>query len=177
MKFLKIIRNIIIGILFVVFFAFAIGMTVLMLNVNDYGLTQFGDTTLLYLTENISSKNFKKGDLVLIEKPLFEEVKVGDELFVYRVARNGSVTVEVGIVGDIHEEDSAISYENGATFGEQLIIGHAGNKYEKIGSYLGIIQSQWGFLFIILVPCFLIFIYQLYALIVEIKYGKYEMRD
>ena len=35
-------------------------------------------------------------------------------------------------------------------------------------------ESKWGFLFIVLVPCFLIFIYEVYALIIEIKYGAEE---
>ena len=44
----------------------------------------------------------------------------------------------------------------------------------NIGKILSVIESKWGFLFIILVPNFFIFIYQLYALIVRIKYDKDE---
>ena len=41
----------------------------------------------------------------------------------------------------------------------------------KVGSVLSLLQSKWGFLFTVLVPCFLIFIYEVYSLIIEIKYG------
>ena len=34
------------GVLMVVFFAFALSITILVLNYNEYGLTQFDDTTL-----------------------------------------------------------------------------------------------------------------------------------
>ena len=47
-------------------------------------------------------------------------------------------------------------------------------KYEKIGTFLSVVESKWGFLFIVLVPSFLIFIYEVYSLIIEIKYGKDE---
>jgi len=177
MKVLKVIKNIIIGILFIAFFSFAIAMTVLMLNVNSMGLTQFGDRTLVYIRGSVASENYNSGDLVIVEKPPFRDLEIGDEVFTYRITR-GVPSVEVGIVGDVHPEDTAISFENGATFGyAEFVIGRAADTYPNIGGYLAVIQSQWGFLFIVLVPAFLIFIYQLYALIVEIKYGKYETRD
>ena len=47
-------------------------------------------------------------------------------------------------------------------------------QYDKIGGYLSIIESKWGFLFIVLIPVFLIFIFEVYSLIIEIKYGAEE---
>ena len=59
MKALKLIKNIFLGILAVVFFGFVIFMTVLLLNYNDYGLTEFGDKTLVILKEAISTNDYK----------------------------------------------------------------------------------------------------------------------
>ena len=56
----------------------------------------------------------------------------------------------------------------------EFVAGVGTKSYEKIGTALSVIESQWGFLFIVLVPCFLIFIYEVYSLIVEIKYGGEE---
>ena len=53
-----------------------------------------------------------------------------------------------------------------------FVVGQNTKTYNEIGKYLAIIESKWGFLFIVLVPCFLIFVYQIYNLIIEIKYNK-----
>ena len=177
MKVLKLIKKIIIGILAVIFFGFAIGMTVLLLNVNRYGVSEFGDTSLVIIKERISSENFKKGDLVLVEKQHISTISVGDEIFAYQVDPRGNVRIDLGIVGQVHSEEDAIVYENGATYSMEFVIGKSAKVYEKIGTYLAIILSRWGFLFMILVPSFLIFIYQIYALIVEIKYGEDEVTE
>ena len=156
------------------FFAFAISMTVLLLNYNKYGLTQFGNTTMVIINDYISNEKFKKGDLVLVKSQKIEKLSVGEEIFVYRVNEGGSVSVELGKVGQIYPEENAVAFENGDIFSNQFLIGTADEIYNDIGTYLAIIESKWGFLFIVLVPCLLIFIYELYALIVEIKYGGEE---
>ena len=55
MKVLKMVKKIIIGIVLVVFFAFTITMTVLLLNYNKFGVTQFDDTSLLIIRNGFSS--------------------------------------------------------------------------------------------------------------------------
>lgn len=174
MKPLKIVKNIIIGILVVVFFAFATTMTILLLNFNKYGVTQINKTSVVLMRDDISSKNFKKGDLVLVEGKSLENIKVGDEIFAYKVDKSGAVSIDLGIVDKVYTKEQAISFKNGSTYAMEFIIGKATKSYSNLGTYLSIIESKWGFLFLILVPSFLILIYELYALIVEIKYGKEE---
>ena len=67
MKVLKIIKKVILTILLVIFFAFTITMTILLLSYNKYGLTQFEDTTLLIIKKN-SGINFI-GSFILFEGP------------------------------------------------------------------------------------------------------------
>jgi hypothetical protein len=173
MKIVKIIKNIIIGILGVTFFGIALIMTILLLNYNDYGVSQFGDTSLVMIKEQLSSDNYKKGDLVLVEGKKLENIKVGDEIFAYKLDPSGkSVHLDLGIVGEIHPKENAISFENGAAYEMQFVAGSSSKVYNNIGTYLSIILSKWGFLFLILIPSFLIFVYEFYALIVEIKYGN-----
>ncbi len=172
MKILEIIKKTVIGILGVAFFSFAIAMTVLLLNYNNYGVTQFDNTSLILIKGELSSDNFKKGDLVLVDSRTVNDISVGDEIFVYKVASDGSVSIDLGKVGEVHVADEAITFENGSTYSTKFVIGEASKVYNNIGTYLSIIESKWGFLFIVLVPSFLIFIYEFYALVVEIKYGK-----
>ena len=181
MKVLQTIKKIVVGILGVAFFIFDLGMTILLLAYNDYGLTQFGSKTLILMTDNIYSENFNKGDLVVVESRGFtkglgyaDKIEVGDEIFATRVDAYGNVFIEVGKVGKLYEDENAIAFENGSTFDIKFVIGEAVDSYPTIGGILSIITSKWGFLFLVLVPCFLIFIYEIYSLIVELKYGGEE---
>lgn len=181
MKVLKVIKAIIANLLGAVFFVFALGMTVLLLSYNDYGLSQFGNKTMILMNDSIFSEKYEKGDLVIVEKRgltlgsgYTDVIEVGDEIFAVRVDAYGNAYVEVGIVGKIYEDEEAISFENGSTFGLKFVLGETVKTIPDIGGFLSIIESKWGFLFLVLVPCFLIFMYEIYSLIIEIKYGKEE---
>lgn len=171
-KAVKLIKQTIVRILVIAFFAFAITMTILLLNYNKYGVTQIDNTSLIKVKADLSSDKYKKGDLVIVEGKKIDKISIGDEVFVYKLDANGAVSVDIGVVGEIHLKDNQISFKNGATYSMEFVIGSSTKVYNEIGMYLSIIESTWGFLFIILVPSFLIFIYQLYALIIEIKYGR-----
>lgn len=175
MKILKAIKKIIISIVVIAFFAFAIAMTILLLNFNDRGVTQFGDTSLVIIKGDISSEKYKKGDLVIVDSKPIRNINIGDELFVYRLENSGAVTIDVGTIGTVNLEEKNVSFENGDAYSEEFLIGQSSKVHDKIGGYLAIIQSTVGFLFMIIIPSFLIFIYQLYALVIEIKYGKDEV--
>lgn len=173
-KVLKTIKSIILTLLGFVFFAFALSITILLLNFNKYGLTQFGTTTFVIISDDITSETVKKGDLVLVDSKKINELEIGDEIFVYRLGNNGSVSVELGKIGQVYLDEDAVSFENGDIFSMKFVIGSTEKIYNEIGTYLSILESKWGFLFLILVPCLLIFIYEIYALVVEIKYGTEE---
>jgi hypothetical protein len=174
MKILEKIKKIIMAIIIFVFSCFALCMTVLLLNFNDFGVTEFGDKSLVILNRDISSKNYKRGDLIIVEKVAYDNIKEGDEIFAYSVDGREKVNIEVGVVQELFPKEKSIAYKNGAGFSQEYIIGKAIKTYNDIGTYLAVIESKWGFLFIVLVPCFVIFIYEIYALIVEIRYGEDE---
>ncbi len=174
MKVLNAIKKVVLGIIGVLYFAFALVMTILLLNYNDYGVTQFGNTSLVIISDEVANEKYDKGDLVIVELKKLEKLKVGDEIFAYRVDSKGAPHIQIGKIGEIYEEDEAVSFENGETYSTDFIAGMAKDKYPNWGTFLAIVESQWGFLFIVLVPCFLIFIYELYSLIIEIKYGAEE---
>ena len=171
MKVLEAIKNFIIFVVVVAYFAFALFMTVLLLNYNRFNITQFGNDSLVMINENISNEAYQKGDLVIVKKIKFEEMEKGQNLFTYTIYNRRVATIQVGKNGTIYEEEKAITFENGETYSDEFIAGVEVKKYPKIGGKLSVIESKWGFLFIVLVPCFLIFIYEVYSLIIEIKYG------
>lgn len=174
MKALKIIKSIILNILLIIYFSFVVCMTVLLLNFNDYGITELGDTSLVIIKDEISSEIYEKGDLVFVEKKSINKLNVGDEVFTYQISTDNEVSIDLGKVGEIHADEDAITFENGSNYSMDFVIGSANKVHKGVGTYLSVIESKWGFLFIVLVPSFLIFIYEVYTLIVEIKYGDEE---
>lgn len=172
MKVLNVIKKIITTIVLIAFFAFTITLTILLLNFNKFGVSQFDDTSLLIIKKGFTSENFKKGSLVFVENKSIEDYKEGEEVFVYHLDGHGGVNIQLGVVGQTHVEDDAITFTNGGTYSSEFIMGTGTKVYPKIGFFLSILESKWGFLFIILIPNFFLFVYQLYSLIVEIKYGK-----
>ena len=174
MKVLKIIKSVVLGILMVVYFSFVIAMTVLLLNFNDYGVTEFGNTSFILINDDIANENYKKGDLVITKKEKMEKLQIGQEIFAYKTDAKGNVSIDLGKIGNLYPEEDAISFENGSTYSMEYVAGVPQETHEKIGGVLSIVESKWGFLFIVLVPSFLIFVYEVYTLIVEIKYGSDE---
>ena len=170
-KLLETIKKFLIGLVGTVYFIFALIMTILLLNFNDYGVTQFGTKSLVIIRDEIATEQYKKGDLVIVESKKIDKIEVGEEIFTYRIDSKGIPSIQVGTVGDVYVEDEAISFENGETYSIEFIGGKAIESHENVGKFLSLIESQWGFLFLVLVPIFLIFIYEVYALIIEIKYG------
>ena len=174
MKVLNIIKKIITTILLIVFYIVTISLTVYLLNYNKYGVAQFGDTSLLIIGKGLTSDKYQKGNLVIVDNKELKEYNSGDELFVYHLDGKGGAEVQLGSIGQVDEENNSVTLENGETYSSEFIMGTGVNVYEDYGTYLGFITSKWGFFFIILVPNFFIFIFQLYNLIVEIKYGSDE---
>jgi len=167
-KFTDILKKIFIGI----FLVFTIIMTVLLLNFNKYGVSQFDETSLVLVKKSFASETYKRGSLVVVESKRIEDYKEGEEVFVYHLDGKGGANILLGEVGKIFPEQDAITFKNGATYSSEFIIGTGEKVYANIGTILSILESKWGFLFVVLVPNFFLFIYQLYSLIVEIKYGK-----
>ena len=167
-KFTDILKKIFIGI----FLVFTIIMTVLLLNFNKYGVSQFDETSLVLVKKSFASETYKRGSLVIVESKRIEDYKEGEEVFVYHLDGKGGANILLGEVGKTFPEQDAITFKNGATYSSEFIIGTGEKVYANIGTILSILESKWGFLFVVLVPNFFLFIYQLYSLIVEIKYGK-----
>ena len=131
-KILQKIKSFIMGVIGCIFFAFAISVTVLLLNYNKYGLTQFGNTTLVMIRDEIASEALKKGDLVLVKSSKVTDLELGEEIFVYRILGSNKVTVEVGKVGQLYPDEDAVAFENGDIFSQEFVIGTADKVYNEI---------------------------------------------
>lgn len=180
MKVMKIIKNIITGILLFTYFGIIIFVSVLLLNRNDFGVTQFGDKTLILISEEISNDKYPKNSLAIVESKKIEELQPGQEVFVYKTNETDKtidITVSnIATTTPAAKDNSAyITLENnGGSWGEDYIAGISTKVYSNIGGVLSFLESKWIFFLLLIVPCFFILIYEIYLAIIEIKYGDLE---
>ena len=177
-KFFIIIRNIFIGIFLVIYFSFIILISTLLLNRNDYGVTEFGDKALILVDEEISNENYKAGTLVIIERKKLTELEKGQEVFVYQPdKKDKSVNIVIANIAEIFPEDDSpyiTLANNGSAWGEEYVGGTAYSTFDKLGSFLKFIESKWVFFILLIIPCFFILLYEVYLLIIAIKFDDYE---
>ena len=58
-------------------------------------------------------------------------------------------------------------------FSSQYVIGKVDNSkvYNGLGSVLSVLESRWVFLLVIILPVLLIFVYEIYAFVIEVKHS------
>lgn len=168
----KFIRNLII----IVYAAVAIGVTICLLLYNEYKVSEFGNYSLVIINNNDLSPDFIKGDLVIIDRS--KKIEVGEEAFFYNTYAKEIAISKTKIINaeEVTEIETTYTLDGGKLLSSQYIIGpvSASVKYSKIGTALGIIESKWGFLLLIVLPSLIAFLYEIAAVIMEFKGGKKE---
>lgn len=168
--------KILISIIEVLIIVYVIAITVSLLNKNKYGYTVFGDKTLVTINENNTAEldSFKKGDLVIIDKVTFNDVEVGDTLYYYDVA-NQTYILKTGVVKEKNGDNASAIYvmDDSKTLSSEKIVGEYNDvKYSSFGKVLDILESRFGFLLLVILPVFVLFIYQVYKMILLLKDGS-----
>lgn len=169
-KVLKIIGFILITIYSVI----AITLTVFLLNYNDYKITELGNKSLIIVKDNSLSPSYEKGDLVFVTKNESSEVNKGDKIFFYDIIDKNTVDINIGNVIDkknINKNEAVYTMNGNYTLNQEYFIGKVATSkvYHNVGSILNILESRLGFLFIIIFPILIFFIYEIYMIIQEIK--------
>ncbi len=160
-----------VGFIYLVLAVFSI---ICLLKKNDYGYPQFNNKTLVVIEED-SNNYYKKGDLVVLVKPENKEVNINDAVFFYDTEFKKN-TLNVGNVTskDIINEDEVTYHVSGTSFSSDYLVGKVSGsvKYPFIGTILNLLISKWGFFFIIIIPFFIMFMIELFAIYTELKYGS-----
>ena len=176
-KVFKIIRNIIFGIFLVAYLSVIICVSTLVLNRNDYGYTEFGNKALLDIKED--TNNYVKGQLVVVEKRIIDKLKAGDEIFIYQTnQQEKTVKVVSSTIKEVKSEETTpyITLSSDDTsWGQDYIAGEKIKVYDSIGSIITFAESKWIFFAIFIVPCFFILLYEIYSVIVVIKFDGEEV--
>lgn len=163
----KVVENIIVSIMIVII----IIMSILLLSFNKYKVSEIGNNTLLLLDDKMM--DYSEGSLLVVEKKKNAEYKSGDYIFFYDVSGKNAKTVLAPIIDLQRTVGNESSYIVGDDYivEEEYIIGKKENtkEYKKIGKILSVLESKWGNLFLVVIPSFIIFLYETINLIIEIK--------
>ena len=153
---------------------YVIFVTFCILNRNKFGFTQFGDYTIISIdslkSEELQGSN--KGDLYIIKKTM--NIKENDMIYYYAPSDEEYV-IKTDVVANVQKDGSRYLYTvgtRGKTLNNTRVIGKYAKKYPKLGYAKDIVESRLGFLLLVLLPIMIIFIYQVYLFIIELKYDK-----
>ena len=166
----KIIRNIVI----VIYAIIAISVTVCLLSYNDYKVTVFGQTSLLIMDSEELEPDYEKGSLVIVDGS--KNIEVGDKIFFYN-AKHAITLAEVTNIRHSEDTETAYTLEGDKAISEQYVIGPAkdAKTIGKLGAALGVLESKWGFLLLVVLPAVLAFLYEVFEVITEVRGSrKYE---
>ena len=165
----------------VIIIVYVIAITAFILCRNKYGYTQLGDYTFDSVTligeKNVSTA--KKGDLLVIRNS--NDIQVGDTIYYY-AAYNESYIVRSDIVLKIEADDYSSLYtikrgDDEVSVVDTRIIGKYSHTYKGLGTVLDVVESRVGFLFLVLLPIMIVFIYQVYEFVMILRYERVEEEE
>ena len=162
------------GIMVTIYLIVVIILTVFMLNFNDYNVTQLGSKTYILNTED-NLQGYKRGDLLIVEKKSNEEINIGDMVFFYETdVEKKEVNINLGKVINkrkITDTETTFTMEGNADFSSEYVIGSANDTkvYNGIGGVISVLESRWVFLLLVVLPILFIFLYEIYAIALEVK--------
>lgn len=178
--------NIITDILLVVFILLASLITIISLNTKDRGVTNIFGYVPLNIQTNSMQNIINPGDLIFTQKYNGEDIEVGDIIAFFsveeettiikthRVVRkeNNDGTITFITKGDNAEGEDQLELTKNDIVSVYQSADYNGFKLPFVGNIFSFLKSQTGFLFCIILPLFVFFIYQLYKFIVIIMEEK-----
>ncbi len=149
-------------------------LTIYLLNYNQYNVAVFGNKSFLVMNKKI--EGFKEGDLLIVKKNENSEFKAGDHVFFYDTISKETIVNygKINAVNDNKDKPNSFIMSNNYLLSDENIIGkgETSKVYSGWGSILGFITSRWIFLIFIILPILVLFIYEAYLLVIEIKKAK-----
>lgn len=167
-------KKTILNTIFVVYVIIAVFVTICLLSYNQFKVTEFGNDSLVIVDDNELAPDFNKGDLVIVDKSI--DVLPGDKAFFYDTY-DRQIEIMLGEVVDLEkvtETETTYTFEGERKISSEYVIG--GEKgisvIPGVGAVLGVLESKWGFLFLIVLPALLAFFYQITVVISDIRNSK-----
>ncbi len=175
---MKIVKTIF-SILIIPYVVVALFTTVCLMNYNKYGITEFENRSLIIVENNSLEPTFKKGNLLIVKKnDNLESIKPGDSIFFYN-NYNDEVSVSLSNVlkrTKVNNKEYTYTIDGNYDVSSTFYIGSVNDTivYPFLGTLLDVFTSKIGYLLIFVLPILCFFLYEIYAVIKEIKDYKEE---
>ena len=167
-KGLKIVIGIVVS-LYLIMIAFT---TAFLLQRNDYGVSKFLGRSLVLVNEDLEG-DYKKDALLFIKKVDNDDIKEGEKVFFYDTysAERKIKYIEVSRKEKINENETTFTMKDNSVVSSQYVLGTHDSTFSLnfFGKVFSVFQSKWGFLLIVVLPLFLAFLYEIYAIYRELK--------
>ncbi len=150
-------------IIFTLYMIVAFFVTITLFSYNEFKVTEFGTYSLVIITDNGLAPEFNKGDLLIVDKA--DQILAGRKAFFYDTA-NERIEIRLGLVENaekVTDTETTYTFEGERKISGEYVLGPA-NTVDIIpvaGTILGILQSKFGFLFIIVLPALIAFVNQI----------------
>lgn len=170
---LKSILKVFLIVFLVLYLGVEVIVTVCLLNFNENGVTEIGNSSWVIANDDFSDK-YEKGDLLIVSKGTGEEVAVGDYIFFYNPTEND--VINYAEVANIIDSNGYYTYVVGNEYHVYYdhYVGKDVTLFKNVGSILAVLESQMGFLILIILPTMVAIIFEIYAIILEVIELKKE---
>lgn len=167
------------NIIFVVYILIAIFVTICLLSYNNFKVTEFGKKSLVIIDDDQLEPEFKKGDLVIVDRG--SRILTGRKAFFYGAGDRG-IEIKLGTVQStekVTSSETTYTFEGDKTVSGEYVLGSVDSAsiIPKVGGVLGILESKWGFLFIIVFPALIAFINQIVKIFTEVRSGSKDEKE
>lgn len=163
------------AILFVIYAIVAITVTVLLLSYNDYNCSEIGGYTVFVAQDDGLEPQYKRGSILIAQHSSDRNIQVGDELLIYKVLNSQEYEVVTRTLESKKQQGRHIMYDvdQDESYATDYVIGKTENVtvIEGWGFLLSFLESKWGYLFCIVIVSLLLFLQEVFDLVIELKYG------
>ena len=167
------------NIIFIIYIIVAVFTTVCLLSFNNYRVSEFGNSSLVIVDDKDLEPEFNKGDLLIVNKE--DQIAEGDKAFFYEKEGNkiGIKLAEVTKAEIVTRTETTYTFEGEHKVSSEYVLGPAktAEVLPKVGQVLGILESKWGFLFLIVLPALIAFLNQITVVYSDIKESREEGND
>lgn len=169
----KSILKVLLIVFLIIYLGVEIFITVCLLNFNEQRITELGNKSLIIVDQDLS-KDYKKGDLLVVTKNDAKDVDKGDSIFFYNPGED--FVVNYAEVTNVLEANGYYTYVVGNDYNVyyDYFIGKDIKKYSGVGKVLSVLESKYGFLALIILPTMVAIIFEVYAIILEVVELKKE---
>ena len=165
--------------IFTIYIIVAVFATICLLSYNSYKVTEFGNKSLVIISDNELLPELKKGDLVIVDKN--ELILTGHKAFFYQTY-NRNIEISLGNVQKIEKVNSTettYTFDGDTSVSSEYVLGplEGSSVIPMAGTVLSILESKWGFLFLIVFPVLLLFINQITKVFADIRESSKEEKE